>query len=200
MKILDIPMLQENHDVCKIKQKENGGRVALLFVGSINPTVRNPRTIIEVLTLLSDTNIQCEFVGNISCPELFEPLKKIYGERLVFTNFIAHDEVVLKIAKADILLNIGNLVSTMVPSKIFEYMSYGKPIISTFEIDQEPSCKYLSMYPLSLLLDGRDDIEKNTELLKNFIRKNCNKTLEFKEIKQRYYLNTPQAFADLIID
>ena len=54
--------------------------------------------------------------------------------------------------EADVLINIGSSVDTMVPSKIFEYMATGKPIISFFRHDTEPSIHYLGHYPLTLLI------------------------------------------------
>jgi hypothetical protein len=105
-------------------------------------------------------------------------------------------ELTEKIAEADVLVNIGNLVSTMVPSKIFEYMSYGKPIISTFDIENEPSAEYLCNYPLSILLDGKSSPEENAAKLRKFMVYSVGKTVKLESLYEVFYHNTPDAFVE----
>ena len=45
---------------------------------------------------------------------------------------VSHTVAIQYMSEADFLLNIGNSISSMVPSKIFEYISTGKPIISIY--------------------------------------------------------------------
>jgi hypothetical protein len=45
---------------------------------------------------------------------------------------LSHDECMMEISRSDILINIGNNAVNQLPSKIMEYISYGKPLsIST---------------------------------------------------------------------
>ena len=157
---LDIPMLKQCNTL-QAKTVKSPDKIKLLFVGSISSAVRNPSPLVSALAKTKNERLYCEFVGNIDCPQKFETLKKAFGERLTFSAFMPHEQLCRKLNEANVLLNIGNLVSTMVPSKIFEYMSYGKPIISTYEIDNEPSAEYLRSYPCALLLDGRNAPEEN---------------------------------------
>lgn len=198
---LDIPMLYKNFSDEDIKSSENdnSGKIKMLFVGSIAAGIRNPEPLISALQKVENKNIECEFVGNINCMSLFEPLKSELGERLVFTGFLPHEQLFEKIANADVLINIGNLVSTMVPSKIFEYMSYGKPIISTFEIENEPSAGYLKNYPLALLLNGNDGADKNGRKIDEFLNEQLGKTVPFENVEQDFYKNTPNAFVKNVI-
>lgn len=195
IKVSDIPVLK--------KPRENGEKtereeIKILYTGSIDPDVRNPKVIIDALSVEKLENVTCEFVGNINCKNMFSSVAEKYGEALTFTHQVTHGEIGKKYRDADILLNIGNNFSTMVPSKIFEYMSYGKPIISTYTIPDEPSKVYLEKYPLALLISGDDSPEDNAEKIKTFINVNKDKRVEFEDIVHSFYHNTPQAFADII--
>lgn len=190
---LDIPMLKKC-DSPAITANKGKDKIKLLFVGSITASVRNPSSLIEALAKISDERLYCEFIGNIDCPQKFAVLKRSYGERLIFSPFIPHEQLIQSLSEADIMLNVGNLVSTMVPSKIFEYMSYGKPIISTYEIDGEPSAEYLRDYPYALLLDGRESSETNAEKIKAFIGASLGKHTDYEELKESFVLNTPEEF------
>ncbi len=194
---LDIPMLSEPEQIC-CENKEDS-TIKLLFVGSLASNVRNPETFISALEKIKDDNITCEFVGNVTCKDKFNNLKTLYGERLIFTDFINHDDLLEKIVQADVLINIGNLIPTMVPSKIFEYMSYGKPIISTYDIKNEPSKKYLKKYPLALLLSGKASADENAQKIQEFIKENARKRVAFKDVENVFELNTPKAFTEKIL-
>ncbi len=195
MCVLDIPMLKQTMVCEQVRENE---KIKLLYVGSLNPVVRNPQTLIDALKLIENKSINVEFVGNIECKQMFQELKNVYNDRLVFTDFLNHDELSQKIAQADVLINIGNLVSTMVPSKIFEYMSYGKPVISTCDIDDEPSAQYLAKYPLSLTINGSDSAKINALKLDEFLSESVGKRVEFDTVKNEMYLNTPEAFVNKI--
>ncbi len=197
MKVLDIPMLTNSNIVLNAKNKQSTTK--LLFVGSIDTSIRNPDTIISILENTQNENIVCEFVGKINCINKFDNLKEKYKDRLILTGFIGHNEILQKISEADFLINIGNLITTMVPSKIFEYMSYGKPIITTYEIDNEPSQNYLSKYPLALLIDGRNSFKDNLNRFEDFIVSYKNKRVSYEDVEKLFYLNTPKAFYEDII-
>ena len=44
----------------------------------------------------------------------------------------------------------GNKVDNQVPSKIFDYISLGKPIINVYTSEKDPALEYLKQYPLAL--------------------------------------------------
>lgn len=200
MVFLDIPMLVKPKDTNLLNDASiNTAGCKLLFVGSIAKNIRPPRTLINALACVDREDILCEFVGNIDCIEEFSALKEKMGERLIFSGFMDHDKLMEKIAEANILINIGNRVSTMVPSKIFEYMSFTKPIISTYDIENEPSTKYLRAYPAALLLSGCVDPEKNAACISDFIDRIGSMTIDFNSIEKQFYLNTPGAF-DQVFD
>lgn len=199
MTFLDIPMLvrpEMAHSQYEAAGEKN--RYRLLFVGSISRNIRNPKTLIDALLCIDREDIICEFIGNIDCTEDFSLLKERMGERLIFSAFMDHDKLLEKLASAHILINIGNQISTMVPSKIFEYMSYLKPIISTYDIEDEPSVEYLRRYPAARLLSGRSLAEDNAALILDLIQNLESTQVDFDALEKQFYLNTPKAFGDTL--
>lgn len=198
MRFLDIPMFLSKSENKLLNGDKPRPLCKMLFVGSISSKIRNPKTLIDALLQVELQNFVCEFIGNIDCIDEFSVLKVRMGERLIFTGFMDHNKLEEKIAEADILLNIGNLIPNMVPSKIFEYMSYLKPIISTYDISNEPSATYLRQYPLALLLSKDTPPKENAEKIAHFIRETHNAQLEYSMLEKQFYLNTPKAFADTL--
>lgn len=104
------------------------------------------------------------------------------------------------ISSADFLINFGNNNTHMTPCKIFEYMSYGKPIISVSPIKDEPSSRYLEKYPLSLIIkEYENNVADDIEKLKNFVSHDLKlDQSEFDKLNGLFYLNKPEAFIKVI--
>lgn len=192
--VLDIPMLSKVSSSESETKNRSDSKIKLLFVGSIAKKIRNPDSLIAALLKVNRSDLYCEFIGNIDCLEAFNELKKSYKSRLQISGFISHDALQNTMAQADVFINIGNSFPNMVPSKIFEYMSYGKPIISTYSIENEPSIEYLEKYPLALLLNDKNSPEHNAQEIESFLASISNKNIPFSDLREIFYLNTPEAF------
>ena len=170
------------------------------YVGTMGDGVRTPYYFLKLLGLIEAPNISFAYAGKNNCDEntfasAMENVKEKDNVTVTALGMLSHSEALSVVEGAEILVNFGNVVPTMVPSKIFEYMSYGKPIISTYSIDSEPCLPYLRKYPCVLLIDERDmDIEKKARELEDFISTNRNAKVDVKGIEDIFYANTPQAF------
>lgn len=82
---------------------------------------------------------------------------------------------------ANILLSLGNNIANQTPSKIYDLISLGKPIIHLFNIDNDSSLKYLKRYPLCLCVDERKSSVEITQSIICFIRQNKNRNISFED-------------------
>ncbi|MDY4515075.1 MAG: glycosyltransferase [Lachnospiraceae bacterium] len=189
---LDLPLL--------IKHDENNSRIcpdketakSIVYVGNISKSIRNPEFILSVLSKLK-TKYECYFIGNSDCELIFEKyIRK--DNRIHKLSAVSYSEAQKYLEKADYLLNIGNSLEYMVPSKIFEYFSYSKPIITTKKIDNDPAIEYMRKYNKAVVLDEQDKEERSVELLDHFLNF-CEGDIKIDDsIYQTLYLNTPDAF------
>ena len=84
-------------------------------------------------------------------------------------------------------------MKNQVPSKLFSYISTGKPIINICENPDCPSKEYLEKYPLAISIDINDaELDNNVIEVENFIRANCSKTCNLLEISKIYRTCTPK--------
>ena len=63
------------------------------------------------------------------------------------------------ISEADILVNIGNTVDNMLPSKVLECVSSGKRVLNLCQIENCPSLPYFEKYGNSLALYTKKEID-----------------------------------------
>jgi glycosyltransferase involved in cell wall biosynthesis len=194
---LNIPYLV--HDSVKINKDTflDSDKTNAVFAGSLG--TRNPDYIIQLFQIMNRLDIVLWFICDISYQKKIQDIIGDKTTNIKFHRYIPNDDLKLVLQQADILVNIGVKNTNAISGKIFEYMAFGKPIISTYFIDNEACLSYLKRYPLSLLLDERKkDLHSQSKYLEVFIDSNKEKTISFELIKEDFRQNTPEAYVELI--
>lgn len=89
-------------------------------------------------------------------------------------------------------------IPTAIRSKVYEYMSYGKPLILFYEKDNDVNNETFSHYPLCLSVDVRKNIFDNTESIEQYIIQNNGNILPFEAIEIIYRTDSPSVYVDII--
>ena len=173
--------------------------VTICFTGTMLTHVRTPDYFLELLKRIKDLQIKAVFAGSTNCLPDLSAFPEDGNISVHMLGQVSHDAVSGLLSEASVLLNLGNKNASLTPSKIFEYMSYGKPIISTFCVDNDTSAAYLRRYSCALLLDERDaDLDGAAERLRQFIFDNRYTLIPYGETEQRFYGNTPAATVETL--
>ncbi len=196
---LDVPTFVSHVKVPRLRQKTNKSTITIMYSGSIHFPDRDPRPLLKhFVTISKKADVELLFIGKNDCQSIFNEYINASNGKIKCIGQFSHLEAIAKLSEADILVNIGNSNPNTVPSKIFEYIQLRKPIISTYVIENEPSIPYLKKYGNYFLLDERPevDFEKINQELFAFIMHppKC----EEKDFSKIFYLNTPQAFTDIL--
>ena len=194
----DLPLINQPKEF-DVSQKDID-IIKLLYIGSIPAHIRNPEPFLKVFQQTKNNRYRLSIVGTSTCEEMLSNYAKI-DSRIILYSSMTHDEALKRVVEADILINFGNNIKEMTPSKIFEYMSYGKPIISTMPILNEPSSLYLKYYPIAYLLDYKNiDYAAEAVKLEKWINKSIGKRINISEIEKLFFKNTPAHFCDAVIE
>ncbi len=151
--------------------------------------IRNPKVFIDIFSKIDSDKYHLYFAGSTDYEKLLSEAAANCN-RIHLLGIIDHSMAEDMMKEADFLLNIGNSLSYMVPSKIFEYISYGKRIISTYRIDDDPCIPYLKKYPSSLLINEHEDCALSARRIVEFFESSPN-SCELDQAK--FYKNTPIA-------
>ncbi len=137
-------------------EKTAGGKIVLRYTGTFYADIRRPDELLRFLQKLDPQRFTAEFYGQCcaflrasgvelpACARLFKPVSIAECRRLTET--------------ADVLVNVGNLCANQVPSKVFEYIATGKPILNFYSIENDTSLIYLNRYPAVLSAKSADGI------------------------------------------
>lgn len=189
---LDIPLLKRASSAGVNPFHDD--KIHIVFTGTANFPLRNIPYILKILKRLEKENFTVYFIGNTNYGEL----KNNTLENVEYIPFVPHDALSNYLQNADCLLNMGVTSPSAISGKIFEYMAYGKPIISTYAIQNEACIPYLNRYPCALLLDENNEVELEAERFKQFVLQNKETSISVEKIEREYYGNTPASFVEQI--
>ena len=80
------------------------------------------------------------------------------GISVEFHGQIERELAFQKMSEADILLNIGNMTTYQLPSKLIEYAGMLKPILNISSVKKDSSTQFLSQYPAAKSICVMDEI------------------------------------------
>ena len=197
LKFMDIPYLKFKKNDALIERKSD--KVSIVYTGFSSETTGAPFYFIEALKLIK--NVEFHMYGGRS-----KNVERFIGESGLLNKVIylhgrkPHDEIIKIQQSADILVNFGNDNSCMVPSKIFEYISNKKPIISFYNISNDASYPYLKRYANSLLIKEEKALfEENVNSLEKFIFADNYTEISDDFLLKNFYNNTPYPMVEEIL-
>lgn len=176
-------------------------KICMIYAGAFYPTLRNPYPMLDVLKKLNHIvpiNVKI-FTGS----SMIEQIRKYVEDENSFlvSNYISQDALRVELCKADFLLDLGNKESDFLPSKTFQYMGTGKPIIHFMPDTSDVSVDYLRRYKdaISVFMDTS---ENNINSIVSFIQKErlSSSRCDSEELMQLFWENTPQYTAQKLME
>ena len=188
----DLPMIVDGLYLTKNNTIFPKNIISFVYVGSLPNNIRNPKPVLDLFSI-ADKSFHLFLYGSND----YKNLEKQYisNSNIHFMGQVSRDKAIEVMNSADYLINIGNNLKYMTPSKVFEYMSLKKRIISFYAIDDDTSEVYLSHYPNHLSLNVKDNITDNYEKLKQYIlESDVTIDIDFNDVDNYLFLNTPKGF------
>ena len=145
-KMVDIylpSLVEPNVEIKNLDSGKNEKEIKMLYAGMFHEKVRNPKKMFDLLEKVKadNANFVCIGYGCEDAINAFAP-KSI---KFNYLNKQPYSVVVNNILDSDILINLGNSVPNQMPSKVLEYISYGKPIIN-FVLKSRLDFEYLYIF------------------------------------------------------
>lgn len=177
-------------------------KVNLCFIGKFYSDVRNPQYLLNLMEQLRGTNIVLHIIGSMGdCTDMIKASMANGATNVVYHGIVppsVADDIMLQ---ADVLLHVGNAVDSLMPSKILDYISSGKPILNICKTPTCPTLPLMERYPLGMTVNESDEItEELIDSITNFCTTNKNQSIPFDQIHQLYYDSTIDYVGDRFYD
>ncbi len=164
----------------------HNGKVLLIYIGGLDLNQRNPWPIINIIDKLGEnTEFEIFGYGNAITDESKLPRCCRYG------GLLKKDEINEQLDKASFLISIGNKEADIFPSKIFDYLSTGIPIIHFSQNLDDPYYTYLEGYSNAIII-SLSNLENEIDNICSFITERSRKRDCFSNIEKRFYEQTPK--------
>lgn len=197
---LEFPNIR-NLTAAAVKTDAPRREIELFYSGRFYSGVRDCTFALKVLSLIQNDRLRIVFAGTGQEDTISEYRNGALRGKLEHLGEISLDESFAYMQRADILINIGNNVVNQVPSKLFDYISTGKPIINFCKFKECPTIPYLEKYNNAInIVEGERTIEEQARLVDAFILSNLGKTLTFEEISSKFPENTAEYVGKCFID
>lgn len=171
----------------------------LVFCGSLYPSIRTPWRLLELASQLNLPDFKLVMVGQgweHFDPVKVEEYKAKLGDRLELLGVLPYSEAQKEMARADVLINLGNGIVNQLPSKIFDYFGTGKPVVQLAARMDDPANDYFSRYPLALIMRPEDAPDK----LEGWLKDIRGKRITYADAARLFHDNTPSAVAQALLD
>lgn len=167
----------------------------LLFTGSLRKGYVEPD---YILRLFSSPNLSNDRVIFYSAGNDVGKIDKCDLNNIIAKEWIPRPELEGELKRADALISIAEKSGEQISSKIFDYMSFKKPIIHIYYHDNDVNVKYLKNYSDSLCIRADDDVEENSKWVKLFLHANKYKYCQPK-LDNTLYECTPEYICKEIV-
>lgn len=185
MFLANFPLLEEPTMRVGMQTDDN----KLVYAGTFYRKLRNPTFPLQTIAkALLGTEKKLFVLGGGDCDALVLDAVQAYSKHIEYLGMQSHEVAKKYLCEAAVLLSVGNEKSPMMPSKIYEYIATGKPIIHFYTWEEDPCLPPLKLYGNALCIakDDEQAVEKVREFIKHPQRK------DFEQIRQEFVSSTAQ--------
>ena len=185
------------------EKNTNSDYLKIVYAGVFYENLREP---FAPLKIIESINIKKEVNLHYICSDKLNNKIKEEINKIDYTINLYRNSPKIECNKAiinsSILLNIGNKASNQTPSKVFEYISYCKPILNFYYDDNDTSYKILKKYPLAI--NYKIGTEFKGDLNKKIL-KVINESINYEDLKKIFvdettsYIDNAKFINDLLI-
>ena len=175
---LYFPLIQDKEGIEPEYRYFKKGKVHCVYAGALMMSIRRPEYMLNLFSALKDQEVYLYIWSGNLTKQTEQELRSMLPENVVFCGSLAPDEMQSVLSGADVLVNLGNSTSNQFPSKVLDYISFRKPIINIYKIDDCPTLDVLEPYPLVLNVYEGNDYRSEAVHVDRFIRSSMGKTVD----------------------
>lgn len=177
----------------------NNKSIIISYVGGLYKGYVEADYFLEVYKNIKLENCILNFYVIGNCLKIIDKYEKLLPQKIINHGSVVKEIANKAISQSDILISIAEKKGIQMSSKIFEYISNGKPIIHFYTVDNDVNLKILCKYPLSLCLkQDYQLLEDNIKKFNEFCKINFDKRIDFKEVEEIFDDAIPRYTANII--
>ena len=170
-------------------------KINIVYAGSFYKKIRNPLFLLETFMCTKSDAVLHLFCTS-DCDELIDQIVKKSCGKIVRHKPVDVEEIGGVYSAANILVSVGNSLPEFKPSKIFEYIATGKPIMNVFYDGLRD--EILDEYPLAIQICNSEEKMIAAEQMDAFILANAFKNVAIDEINGKFKKHTQASITTVL--
>lgn len=174
--------------------------IKCVFAGYLYGNIRDARFTLDLFSKFKDPNLHLYMIGKGQEALLQSYENGALKGRLHLLGEMPSAECDELLADADVLINIGNTVTNQVPSKLFHYLGFGKPILNTVCSTACPTLPYTNRYPLAYNITETDMVtDELAAQAENWLHEHYRQRRSTKQISELFEACTPRFIVEKLL-
>ena len=175
------------------------GKINMLYSG----TIFKKEYVSYLIELLNQTEIAADinllFFTRSLGEDDFQVLRKEFKGTIQSVGWVKLAELLALYPHVDFFMSFPGS-PTAISSKVYEYMSYGKPILLLTEDNNDVNVSTFAKYPLCRAFDVRVSSSQNVSVVNGFLSSAFGATVPFEEVENLFMDDTASAYVKLITE
>ncbi len=173
-------------------------KINLVYAGRFYKTIRNPEFLLETFLLINNVDIILHLFVESDCDSLIDSYISRSNGLIIRHQPVGFEKVPEILSQADILISVGNSTSSFKPSKIFEYIATGKPIVHFYQNGFQDNV--LINYLVVLQIDQNTSPSMlNSKNFEDFCIRNYNANIDWQDIARKYKKHSIESIKPLVL-
>ncbi|WP_342388767.1 hypothetical protein [Salinicoccus bachuensis] len=165
----------------------NSNQINITYAGSFYKNLREPLQLLSFFEKLNEQNVYLNVYAKGDCEETLNQFRDTKNINIFSVK--SKEEIIEIYTQSNILINIGNSNPTQMPSKLYEYIDMGVPILNFYYSNDYEDVLRDYPYHLSIPYERLNEYEGQ---IIDFINKYSKMRLSKKNILSYYYEATPE--------
>ncbi len=156
--------------------RDRNNQMVIVYTGNFYSKLQDPFKFIDAVAELRDCQIKVVIAGTIDDKYKEYVSSQGLDNIIEFVGFKKRNEIIKLQRQADVLLLLGALNSVQVPSKIYEYMAAGRPILCIRFDQDDVAAQLVKKYERGII--ANNEVEEIKNALEYLYNKWINKEID----------------------
>lgn len=188
-------LLPEIPERCSSKQYFDRSKLNLVYAGSFYRKIRNPQFLLDIFASIPDEYVLHLYCTS-DCDAVIDNAVLESKGKIIRHVTVNPDEIMDIYSEADVLVSVGNSLPEFKPSKTFEYIATGKPILNIHYNGLKD--EVLEQHPCVLQLCNEDDVTLAVNKVQQFCEDSRKKVIDRIDLKRIYKKYTAESIRDIL--
>ncbi len=197
-KVIPIPYLLQRTESAGGELRFPSSKINLIYTGRFYRSIRNPEYFLRLFCQIENPDINLHLFAFSDCDELIEKYINLSSGRIIRHTPVTQDQIPDILNQANILVSVGNSTASFKPSKLFEYLATGKPILHINQSNQHD--EVLEKYPLGLqIYPGKLSGTDTAIEMQEFCLAHTDQQLPWEQVNSLYSHHSLENIRDIIL-